>query len=292
MPSAASERPERYAEARRTLSKATPWLLLAPLLAFTAAFLLLPLGFLAVMSFTEGTSFFAAEGMRFTLDNYARLYEVHRSIVPNTLRMAFWAATLDLLLGVPFAYFLARLFPYRELARALMVFPLFGGLYLAVGIYFLVLPGGLLYPSLARLGVEYQDLIGMTTVVCALALFTFPFMVTNVTAALANVDPQLAEAAASLGANKWQQFHKITLPLARRGIFAGYFMCFGWTFGAFEIPLFFGRVDAEPIMAVQIFYEVFKFSALGYAAALAVVVMAIAYSVTYLSLRFARGVLT
>jgi ABC-type Fe3+ transport system permease subunit len=274
------------------LRKWTPWLLVSPLLAFTAVFLLLPMGYLAVMSFTEGASFFARTGYRFTLDNYLRIYAVHRTIVPNTLRMAFWAATLDLLFGVPFAYLLARIFPYRELARALMVFPLFGGLYLAVGIYFLVLPGGLLYPALARFGIEYKDLISMTTVVCGLAVVTFPFMVTNVSAALANIDPQLAEAAESLGASKWQQFWKITLPLARRGIFAGYLMCFGWTFGAFEIPLFFGRVDAHPIMAVQIFYEVFKFSALGYAAALAMVVMLIAYSVTYISLRFARGVLT
>jgi len=46
-----------------------------------------------------------------------------------------------------------------------------------------------------------------------MSIFTFPFMVMNIGAALSNVDPTLEEAAACLGARPWQTFRRVLLPL-------------------------------------------------------------------------------
>src|SRR6185436_8593777 len=118
---------------------------------------------------------------------------------------------------------------YRDLVRGFMVFPMFGALYIAFGMRFLLLPDGWLSPILAMMGIQgVQILYGLPSVVFAMAIFTFPFMVMNVGAALSNVDPVLEEAAACLGARPWQTFRRILIPLTRTGIIAGMLMVFGW----------------------------------------------------------------
>ena len=65
-------------------------------------------------------------------------------------------------------------------------------------------------------------LYSLPSVVFAMSIFTFPFMVMNIGTALSNVDPTLEEAAACLGARPWQTFRRILLPLTRAGIVAGH----------------------------------------------------------------------
>ena len=67
--------------------------------------------------------------------------------VPNlliTVQLAFLAMVVDLVFGFPFAYILVRRVRYRDVVRALMVFPMFGALYVAFGMRFLLLPNGAL----------------------------------------------------------------------------------------------------------------------------------------------------
>ena len=61
---------------------------------------------------------------------------------------------VDLVLGFPFAYILVRRVRYRDVVRALMVFPMFGALYVTFGISTVLLPGGLLAPFFEALGVS------------------------------------------------------------------------------------------------------------------------------------------
>ena len=71
--------------------------------------------------------------------------------LPNvlvTLQLAALATVVDLIFGFPFAYILVRKVRYRDVVRALMVFPMFGALYIAFGIRFILLPGGPLAPLL------------------------------------------------------------------------------------------------------------------------------------------------
>ena len=83
------------------------------------------------------------------------------------------------------------------------------------------------------------------------ALSLYPIVFLNTTAALANLDPALAEAAENLGAGWWRRFFKITLPLVRPGIFAGATIVFIWAFTELGTPLMF---DYYAVTSVQIFY--------------------------------------
>ena len=65
--------------------------------------------------------------------------------LPNvliTLQLAALSTLVNLVFGFPFAYILVRKVRYRDLVRAFMVFPMFGALYIAFGMRFILLPGG------------------------------------------------------------------------------------------------------------------------------------------------------
>jgi len=76
------------------LKRAAPWLLLLPGLATTLLFLVVPLGFLAVLSLTRGSSFFQTPV--FTTDNFRTIlgdqpYLIYtRSFKPSAPRPSTW----------------------------------------------------------------------------------------------------------------------------------------------------------------------------------------------------------
>ncbi|MBR0458764.1 MAG: iron ABC transporter permease [Victivallales bacterium] len=91
---------------------------------------------------------------------------------------------------------------------------------------------------------------GFVAVVVLEALHLFPIMYLNVSAALANVDPQLLEAAADFGCTGFRRFRKIVLPLVMPGVFAGASLVFIWSFTELGTPLMF---DYGRCTAVQIY---------------------------------------
>src|SRR3546814_20252567 len=69
--------------------------------------------------------------------------------------------------------------------------------------------------------------------VLASATMAFPLMVQPVRLAFQMIDRRLESAAATLGANPWQVFASISLPLALPGIVAGAILCFSRALGEF-----------------------------------------------------------
>ena len=82
------------------------------------------------------------------------------------------------------------------------------------------------------------------------ALSLYPDSFLNVSAALANLDPAMEQAAANLGASRWTIFRRITLPLMRPGLFAGGTIVLIWSFTELGTPLMFDYYHVTP---VQIF---------------------------------------
>jgi ABC-type spermidine/putrescine transport system permease subunit I len=198
----------------------------------------------------------------------------------------------NLFFGFPFAYILVRKVRYREIVRAFMVFPMFGALYIAFGIRFLLLPGGPASPLLEALGISNLSVLyGLPTVVFAMSIFTFPFMVMNIGTALSNVDPKLEEAAACLGARPWQTFRRILLPLTRSGIVAGMLMVFGWNIGTFAEPVLLGTLNEQRSLAYTLYNRGVVQADYGLSSAMAIVLLVLAFAVSYLSLRYSRGAL-
>ena len=60
-------------------------------------------------------------------------------------------------------------------------------------------------------------------------------------AVLQSIGEDYENAAASLGANRWQRFRYVTLPLIMPGILSSSILVFAFTFGAFEIPFLLGQ---------------------------------------------------
>ncbi|MCX2728069.1 ABC transporter permease subunit [Thermomicrobium sp. 4228-Ro] len=265
-------------------------LLLLP--AFVTSLLLsvIPLIYLVRLSLTrEATFFFSPE---YTLENYRIIVTRYMPNLWETIYLAGISSILDLVVGYPFAYILVRRVRYRDLVRATMMFPLFGPLYLSLGMHYLFLPNGPLAPFLRAIGVEGTQLLySQASVVFAMAIFTLPFMVMNIGAALSNVDVTLEEAATCLGAQPWQTFVHILLPLSRSGILAGVLMCFGWNLGVYVQPLVLGTLREQRVLAIALYQKGMIQFDYGLAAAMGVVLMALAFSVTWLSLRLSRGAL-
>jgi len=266
--------------------------LLVPAALLALLFLYYPLVFIVQLSFTVADSFLSPGGPVYTLDNYKAMFDRYLPNVLVTLQLATLATIVDLLFGFPFAYILVRRIRYRTLVRALMVFPMFGALYIAFGMRFILLPGGFATPILQLFGIDPASLLySLPSVVFAMAIFTFPFMVMNVATALSNVDPTLEEAAACLGARPWQTLIRVIIPLTRAGIVAGMLMVFGWSVGTFAEPLLLGTINEQRALALTLYQRGVVQTDYGLSSAMGIVLLVIALLVSYFSLRYSRGAL-
>ena len=267
-------------------------LFLIPAAALAALFLYAPLALMVNVSLTTGSSFLSPTGPIYALDNYALMIERY---IPNlliTVQLAFLAMVVDLVFGFPFAYILVRRVRYRDVVRALMVFPMFGALYVAFGMRFLLLPNGALGQVLAAVGIPNTAfLFSLPAVVFAMSIFTFPFMVMSIGTALSNVDPTLEEAAACLGARSYQTFWRVILPLTRAGVVAGMLLVFGWSIGTFAEPLLLGGLNEQRSLAWTLYQRGVISTDYGVSATMGLVLLVVAFVVTYFSLRFSRGAL-
>ena len=266
--------------------------LLGPAIGITLLFLYYPVVFIVRMSFTLADSFLRPTGAVTTFNNYAAMVDRYLPNLLVTLQLASLATIVDLLFGVPFAYVLVRKVRYRNLVRAFMVFPMFGALYIAFGMRFILLPGGPATPLLQALGIPNTSVLySLPSVIFAMSIFTFPFMVMNVGTALSNVDPILEEAAACLGARPLQTFRRVLLPLTRSGIIAGALMVFGWSLGTFAEPLLLGSVNEQKTLAWTLYLKGVIQLDYGLSTTMGVVLLILAFAVTYFSLRYSRGAL-
>jgi ABC-type spermidine/putrescine transport system permease subunit I len=265
--------------------------LVMPALIVTALFSIVPLAYLLLVSLTHESDFFF-KNHSYSLENYRTIWHRYLPNVSTTIRLATLSSLVDLVFGYPFAYILIRRVRYRELVRTLMTFPLFGPLYLAYGLSYIFLPNGPLAPVLNFLHIPATRwLYSEPSTLFGMALFTFPFMVMNIGAALSNVDPTLEEAARTLGAKPWQVFARILVPLSWSGVLAGFLMCFGWNLGVFVVPVLLGNLAQQRVLSLTLYQKGMSQGDYGMAAAMGIVLMALAFGVTWLSLRFSRGAL-
>jgi molybdate transport system permease protein len=70
-------------------------------------------------------------------------------------------------------------------------------------------------------------------VIIAVTFVSMPFLVITVEAALRNVDTRYEGAAASLGASRWTVFRRVTLPMIRPALLAGFVLTWARAIGEF-----------------------------------------------------------
>jgi iron(III) transport system permease protein len=103
------------------------------------------------------------------------------------------------------------------------------------------------------------------------ALSLYPILYLNVSAAMANLDPAMEQAAANLGASRWTIFRRITFPLLRPGMLAGATIVLIWSFTELGTPLMFDYYDVTP---VQVFHQLNQINGNPLPFALVVVMLA------------------
>lgn len=199
---------------------------------------------------------FAADpstGEGWTLDHLMLVFEDPTTTAGllNALSIAVGTTLLCVVISLPLAILSAgHSFPFKKLFEAAVLVPLilppFVG---AIGVRAILGREGALN---ALLGTDY-DPIGTARfwgVILVEALHLYPIIYLNATAALANIDPAMSEAAENLGSGPWRRFTRITLPLIRPGLFAGGTIVFIWSFTELGTPLMF---DFNEVTPVQIF---------------------------------------
>lgn len=184
---------------------------------------------------------------------------LYREGLVNSFIIACWTTLGCLVVSLPLAVLFVRYaFPGKTLLNSLvlmpMVLPPFVG---AIGIKAILGQAGALNAFLIELGLmdasRPADWMGgsqIPGIVLMEVLHLYPILYLNVAAALANMDPAMEEAAASLGCPPFRRFWRITLPLIMPGIFAGGTLVFIWAFTELGVPLVF---DFDRVTAVQIF---------------------------------------
>ena len=201
--------------------------LLWVLVAIVLAYLVFPVFIVAPVSFSSAKYLqFPPPG--WSLQWYEN-YFARPGWVPATLlsiRVALITAVLATILGTAASLALVRgRFPGRNAINSFMVSPLVvPGIIVAIGVYF--------FYAQARL---VGNPLGLAFAHTALAL---PFVVTNVSATLHGFDERLEYAAMNLGANRWQTFRRVTLPIIRPGVFAGALFAFIVSFDELIVALF------------------------------------------------------
>ena len=148
------------------------------------------------------------------------------------------AALVNLVAGVIVAWVLVRYdFPGRRLVDALVDLPFALPTAVAgIALTALYAPNGWLGEPLATLGIK----VAFTPlgVLIALIFIGLPFVVRTVQPVLEDLDKELEEAAASLGASRLQAFTKVVLPLLLPAILTGFVLALSRAIGEFGSVIF------------------------------------------------------
>jgi putative spermidine/putrescine transport system permease protein len=154
-----------------------------------------------------------------------------------SFKLALMTMIVSTILGTAAALFLSRSrFFGRNAMRAFFLSPV-------------VLPGVVIGFALFAFYISTD--IGLTRTIWGLwighILYSTPYVIGTVGAALASYDVSLDEAARSLGASPWRTFRKVTFPNISQGIQAGSIFAFIVSFGQFEVSLFLSSPNSEPL---------------------------------------------
>ena len=177
-----------------------------------------------------------------------------------SLRVAVISTAIALAAGLWIAYILAnRKFRGKEALDAAVTLPLVLPP-TVLGYYLLVLLG-----RASPLGKAWEAIFGSPLVftwkaaVVAALLHSFPLLVKSARAALESVDRSYERAARNLGASEWKLFWRVTLPLARRSIFAASALAFARSLGDFGVTLMVaGNIPGRTQTAAVAIYDAYE----------------------------------
>jgi putrescine transport system permease protein len=155
--------------------------------------------------------------------------------------MAFVATSISLSVGFPVAYYLSRCSgKARQVGLILLFIPFWTNFILRIyGLVSLFGNNGLINQIILSLGITNQPieiLFTRTGVFIGLVYNYLPFLVVPIYSALEKLDPTIKEAAADLGASRFQTFFLVTVPNVKDAILTGCLFVFIPMLGEYVIP--------------------------------------------------------
>ena len=192
-----------------------------------------------------------------TLENYRKFFTDPRlwPTIWTTLRLALPATLINVGVGLPIAYRMRVKSRYQRLATTLLVVPItLGTVLIAEGMLTYFGPRGWLSQTLQFLHL-YDGPIRLTHnywgVLISLVVSGFPFAFLLILSYITGIDPVLARAAATLGADPAAQFRHIYLPLLAPGLAMCFCLAFVQAFSVFPSAVLLGA-PAGPTRVISI----------------------------------------
>lgn len=225
-------------------------------------------------------------------ENYVGVVQdpVYRTSLFRTLQIAFGVTVLSVILGFPFAYAMAR--SGKRFANILL-----GALLLSFWTSLLVRTfawqvllnnTGVINRTLMDLGVIDAPLPlirNLFAVFIGMVHILMPFAILAIYASLRGIQPEVEQAAQSLGASPVKAFWRVTFPLALPGVAAGGVLVFVLSLGFYITPALLGG-PKDTLISQSVVLQVQQYLKPGMGAAMAVVLVALVLVVFIIATRF------
>ncbi|AZP13925.1 ABC transporter permease subunit [Undibacterium parvum] len=239
------------------------WLFICSLVPF---FIILKISMVEMeISNPFGSIFSYVDGvisLKIKISNYLFIAEDNLYVLTYLSSIKFAAITtlFCLLIGYPFAYFMARAkASIRPTLMMMVMLPFWTSFLLRIYAWKGMLANnGVVNHFLLSIGVIDAPIHMMNTPFSLMVgmVYTYlPFMILPLYTNLSKMDVRFIEAAADLGSNPWNTFWRVTVPLSKSGIIAGAMLVFIPCVGEYVIPELLG--GPETLMIGHVLWDEF-----------------------------------
>ena len=222
-------------------------LLSVPYVVWMALFVVAPIIMVVIYAFSS-----AAGG--FTLANFARM-GTYTVVFTRSFKLALIATAICLAIGYPVSYMMSKEGPrFQRIAMVLIMLPMWMNFLLRTYSWMAILENnGLLNQLFQKIGLItlYNSIFGTDltyfrmintqgAVVLGMVYNYLPFMILPIYSVIVKLDHSLIEAARDLGANSFNVFRRVILPLSLPGVLSGITMVFVPSVSTFAISKMLG----------------------------------------------------
>lgn len=253
--------------------------MLIPLTVVFIVLFIIPFIVLLYYSFLTYSAGQVVPSTPYTLSSYQKFFEdsFYPRVVGRTIGISFLTALVCTVLGYPVAYYISKSRGYKKtLLLVIVILPLVAGVMTqTLGLYGILTSYGPVNNALLALGIiqEPIEFLGKTSgVVIGLAQGFLPYMVLPVMNSIQAIPDNVLEAADNLGANAFQRFFRITLPLSKTGILSGFVLVFGCCLNSYTTPLLLGRGKVS-VIGTTIYQQAMQLYNWPFAAAIAMILI-------------------
>lgn len=226
---------------------------LTPVVLFLAIFLVAPLLLFAAYSLWETQNFEFVRSWNFNQYTDVLSSDVELTLIKNTIVTAALTGVVVVFVAYVYAHMIRfHLRRWQEPLLLLVLVALFSGYLVRVYAWRTILGDeGVINQALLSIGIIDEPLtfllFSRPAIVIVLANFLIPLAILPIYAALQDVGDDEVESARDLGCGPFEAMWKVTLPLARRGVFVAFALSFIITAGDYITPQLVGGTEGSLI---------------------------------------------